>query len=115
VSYKKIATVLIVIVTAGGCGDEESNSKEDLQSTAEAVCRAAADCRGDDDASIEQCREGSSSQVDAADRDGCINIMNDWYSCLLENSTCNDEGKYDDEGACGDQEELAEDCRKGRL
>ena len=105
----------LLVLFLGACGSEEADSKEEIQSRAEEYCRAVGDCMGTDESWDETCEEESSNQIDAAERNGCMNIMNDWYSCLIENSTCTDGGKYDDVGACSNQEELGEDCREGRI
>jgi len=113
--FLKRKIVLLIALTAIGCGNEEDNVIDEIYSKAVSLCLARNICLGNDEVTREMCRDVIESQFELAELGGCENITNDYLECLVKNSSCTNEGKYTAEGYCSDQEELAEDCRKGRL
>ena len=109
--------VLVLSTGCGGDAPEKSPGKtpEELHAVAQSLCQAAADCMGTDSTWVEGCVADTDSQVAAAQSYGCLDVMAAWFSCLDQRSTCATDNGYTDQGACSDEEELGEDCRKGRL
>lgn len=123
-----VALVVLALAVACGTGDEDSEtgvSANELIAQAESTCQVYADCEGKDNAWINACVEEAERQITAAEGYGCLDIMAVWFTCLDDNSICtidkddadeeDPDKDYTDEGACSDQEDLAEDCRDGRL
>ena len=115
-----LAAALVMLALAGACGSDGDKDTAEataakLHRVAESSCRTFADCEGGDTAWIEGCVGEADSQIAAAESHGCLDIMAAWFNCLDDNSTCTADNDYTDDGACHDQEELAENCRNGRL
>ena len=103
-----------LLATAIACqsnGDESAS--EDLRRFSEALCEMEADCRGGDGDFVDDCMATAEEQILLAERYDCVDVLADWFHCLLDDWTC--ESEPVDQGACDDEEELAEDCRNGRL
>ncbi len=114
------AAALVALALAGACGTDDDDgttgaSADELHGMAASLCRKDASCDGRDSAWIEACVGEADDQIAAAEGYGCLDIMATWFTCLVDSSICTRERGYTDHGACADQEELAEDCRNGRL
>jgi len=109
------AKCLTAAILAGACTTADPEAIEQLQRKGDALCQSAADCLDADNDWVEDCTEELDSQITAATGYDCLHVMDAWFTCLDANSTCTTDEEYTDDGACGEQEALAEDCRNGRL
>ena len=114
--------MLVLAVACGGDATKTGSTPDKLHTVAESFCKANADCVGADSAWIEGCVTEADREIAAAEGHSCLDIMATWLNCLDEKSSCTTDDDpdptdkyYTDQGACNDEEELAEDCRKGRL
>jgi len=114
-----ILTLLIGAFVSFGCGGDDDDilgtSKEEVREAAESLCRANADCEQLDSAWIEGCMVEPDRQIKAAEGYDCLGIMAEWFDCIESYSSCTADGYSNDREACREEEEMAEDCRNGRL
>jgi len=115
------------ILGVGACGDAgdtmpddgraqgEAPSALEVQTKADSLCRAAGSCEPADPGFVDACLSVYEEQVAAAEAHDCLGVLEAWIECLTDSSSCSPEGEFTDQGACNEQEELAEDCRGGLL
>ena len=101
------------VTDASGSPDsqDETTTVADVQAVGEAVCTITA-CGG---VVPSGCVDDLNEYIVAADTNGCLEIMDTWLRCLEGATTCINGVAQSTRAACGEQEELAEDCRNGRL
>ena len=110
-------TLAALVAAIAGCGGDSEKSENDtttvaeVQAAGEALCTKAA-CGGEVPSG---CADEINEYVAAADANGCLGIMDTWLRCLESATECVIGVAERGRTACNEQEELAEDCRKGRL
>ena len=82
---------------------------EEVKASRDAVCTAIA-C----DPNSNDCERELDELIVQADANDCLEILDAWMRCVAAVTAC-ENGLASGRDACDEEEERAEDCRKGRL
>jgi hypothetical protein len=82
---------------------------EEVKGSRDAMCGAIA-C----DPHRNDCERDLDELIVQADANDCLEIVDAWMRCVAAVTAC-ENGLASDRDACDEEEERAEDCRKGRL
>jgi hypothetical protein len=104
---------LLGIGVAGCSSRHESRTPEvtldEAKASRDALCAAIA-C----DSNSNDCERGLDELIVQAKANDCLEILDSWMRCVAAVTVC-ENGSASGRDACNDEEERAEDCRKGRL
>jgi hypothetical protein len=104
---------LILLAGMLACDDaNDEPSADETRAVAISMCEAFADCTGTE---VEDCLKGADDRIEQGQTHGCLAVVKTWFDCLEANTVCEADAGSTDHDACHDQEELGEDCVKGRL
>lgn len=108
-------TALVLVLTLGtGCSnsDDETTSEAEVRRVGNELCEEYT-CSVEPD--LTDCKDEMEEILEKAKANSCLDVIDAWFRCLRDSTHCTDGVPPKTSQACSDEEELAEDCRKGRL
>ncbi len=93
------ALLLVASLLAAGCGPSIGG-----------YCALAADCEGGNDADEEACNIRFEELEELGNLKNCSQEFEDWFTCVEEDSRCNDDRYVTDDDACGPEKDQFKRC-----